>query len=43
MFFHAIKSKKKTDLTGFFTIKPGHPDELKKKQIWVEKPRMGAL
>jgi len=34
--------KKKTDLIGFFKIKPRHPDE-QKKQIWVEKPAMGAL
>jgi len=31
----------KTDLIGFFKIKPRHPDGLK-KQIWVEKPSNGS-
>jgi len=29
-------------LIGFFIIKPRHTDELKKRQIWVEKTAMGA-
>jgi len=34
--------KKKTDLIGFFKIKPRHPDGLKKTQIWVEKSSNGS-
>jgi len=34
---------KKTDLTGFFKIKPRHPDGLKKKHIWVKQTAVVTL
>ena len=37
-----IVSSKKPRFEGFFIIKPSHPHGLKKKQIWVEKPRNGS-
>jgi len=34
---------KKTDLTGFFIIKPRQSDAIEKKQVWMKKALMGAL
>ena len=34
---------KKTDLIGFFKIKPRHPDELRKNRSGWKNPAMGAL
>jgi len=35
--------KKKTDFTGFFIIKPSHPDGLKKAISGWKNPAVGAL
>jgi len=37
-----ILSSKETDLTGFYIIKPNHPDGLKKRSRW-RKTALGAL